>query len=54
MVDSDIPLVEEWLNYGVWRGLGQWRNSGKGKYVWQELDGKGNVIGGNAKEYLAS
>ena len=54
MVDSDIPLVEEWLNYGVWRGLGQWRNSGKGKYVWEELDSNGKVIGGNAKEYLAS
>lgn len=32
-VDSDIELVEEWLDNGVYRGLGQWRNSGKGRFV---------------------
>lgn len=40
--------VREWLNYGFLRGLGQWRNSGRGKFVWEELDKAGNVIGGNA------
>lgn len=40
--------VREWLNYGFLRGLGQWRNSGRGKFVWEELDKSGNVIGGNA------
>ena len=50
MVDDDLDVVREWLDYGKWRGLGQWRNSGKGKYVWNELDSKGNVIGGNATE----
>ena len=40
--------VREWLNYGFVRGLGQWRNSGKGRFVWEELDDDGNVIGGNA------
>ena len=40
-------LVREWLDYGKFRGLGQWRNSGKGRFYWEELDGKGNVIGGN-------
>ena len=40
--------VREWLNYGFLRGLGQWRNSGKGKFVWGELDETGAVIGGNA------
>ena len=29
------------------RGLAQWRNSGKGRCVWEELDEAGNVIGGN-------
>lgn len=41
--------VREWLNYGEIRGLGQWRNSGKGCFLWEELDGDGNVIGGNRK-----
>ena len=40
--------VREWLNYGYLRGLGQWRNSGRGKFVWEELDDNGAVIGGNA------
>lgn len=40
--------VREWLNYGYLRGLGQWRNSGRGKFVWEELDSDGKVIGGNA------
>ncbi len=30
-----IPFVEEWLDYGVLRGLGQWRNSGKGRFSWE-------------------
>ena len=25
----------EWLEYGEYRGLGQWRNSGKGKFEWE-------------------
>lgn len=45
--DSHVPAVREWLDYGKLRGLGQWRNSGKGRMVWEELDDKGNVIGGN-------
>ena len=47
LVDSDMDAVEEWLDYGKLRGLGQWRNSGKGRYLWDQLDEKGNVIGGN-------
>lgn len=43
-----VAAVREWLNYGYLRGLGQWRNSGRGKFVWEELDADGNVIGGNA------
>ena len=37
MVDSQIDLVREWLDYGKFRGIGQWRNSGKGRFEWQEL-----------------
>lgn len=30
------PAVREWLDYGELRGIGQWRNSGKGRMVWRE------------------
>ena len=30
-------IVVECLNYGSMRGLGQWRNSGKGVFSWEEL-----------------
>jgi hypothetical protein len=32
-----IPYVEAWLGYGALRGLGQWRNSGKGRFGWEEI-----------------
>jgi len=28
------PYVSAWLDYGKLRGLGQWRNSGKGRFLW--------------------
>jgi hypothetical protein len=31
---SHEKAVLEWLDYGQLRGLGQWRNSGKGKFVY--------------------
>ena len=31
-------MVRECLDYGQLRGLGQWRNSGKGRYVWEEIE----------------
>ena len=31
------PAIEEWLDYGAARGIGQWRNSGKGRFTWEEL-----------------
>lgn len=31
------PYVIEWLNYGKFRGFGQWRNSGRGSFTWNEL-----------------
>ena len=33
-----LEAAMEWLNFGVYRGLGQWRNSGKGRFVWEELE----------------
>lgn len=36
--DEHEDLVREWLDYGVFSGIGQWRNSGKGRFVWEELD----------------
>lgn len=32
------PTVEEWLNYFGVRGIGQWRNSGKGTCRWEYAD----------------
>ncbi len=29
--------VKEWLDYGALRGLGQWRNSGKGRFTWEMI-----------------
>lgn len=40
-------MVKECLDYGTMRGIGQWRNSGKGRFVWDLLDENGRVIGGN-------
>lgn len=33
---SLLPVVREWLDYGYLRGIGQWRNSGKGRFNWEE------------------
>lgn len=38
LVDSDMNAVIEWLDYGKLRGIGQWRNSGKGKFEWKSID----------------
>lgn len=37
LLDSHIESVREWLNYGKYRGIGQWRNSGKGRFTWEEM-----------------
>lgn len=36
--DSHEKVVREWLDYGALRGIGQWRNSGKGRYTYEVLD----------------
>lgn len=28
--------IEQWLTYGELHGLGQWRNSGKGRFSWEK------------------
>ncbi len=33
LVDEDMDIVKEWLDYGKFKGLGQWRNSGKGRFT---------------------
>lgn len=36
--DAHEKAVVEWLNYGKYSGIGQWRNSGKGRFTWERLD----------------
>lgn len=36
-LDSYKDLIKEWLDYGEVRGIGQWRNSGKGRFTWEEI-----------------
>lgn len=41
LLDESLwPCVAECLSYGYLRGLGQWRNSGKGRFVWRITDEK--------------
>lgn len=35
--DSHEKAVREWLDFGRYSGLGQWRNSGKGRFTWEEI-----------------
>lgn len=37
MDDSHEKAVLEWLDYGALRGIGQWRNSGKGRFTYEIL-----------------
>lgn len=46
-----LPIVREWMDYGILRGIGQWRNSGKGKFLWQEIDDNGEIVGGNYDDF---
>lgn len=34
--DGLMDAVKEWLDYGKLNGIGQWHNSGKGRFEWQE------------------
>lgn len=35
--DQYDGVVREWLNYGRYKGLCQWRNAGWGRFEWEEL-----------------
>ena len=37
-----LKAVREWLDYGQLNGLGQWHNSGMGRFTWREI-GEGEV-----------
>ena len=37
--ESHEKVVREWLDYGALRGIGQWRNSSKGRFEWEEVKG---------------
>ena len=45
--DDHEKAVMEWLDYGRWKGIGQWRNGGYGRYLWNYIDDEGNLYGGN-------
>lgn len=36
--DDHEKAVREWLDYGKYSGIGQWRNSGKGRFTWEEIN----------------
>jgi hypothetical protein len=40
LLDSHINAIKEWLDYGVFKGMGQWRNSGKGRFTWEDMTDK--------------
>ena len=44
--DGLLPLVKEWLDYGALHGTGQWRNSGKGRFVYTAYDDNGEKLFG--------
>lgn len=37
LCDDHEKAVREWLDYGRFSGIGQWRNSGKGRFRWEEV-----------------
>lgn len=40
MLDELMSNVIEWLDYGKLNGIGQWHNSGKGRFEWQDISDK--------------
>lgn len=47
LLDEHEAVLFEVLDYGMLRGFGQWRNSGKGRFMYDVLGEGGEVIGGN-------
>lgn len=40
LADELMEHVVRWLDYGRWNGLGQWHNSGKGRFTWEDITEK--------------
>lgn len=38
LLDEQVDVVMEWLNYGQLRGIGQWRNSSKGRFTCEVIE----------------
>lgn len=38
IIDSDMAAVKEWLDYGLLHGFGCWRNSSKGRFIWEPIE----------------
>lgn len=38
MNDEDMPYVRDCLDYGRFKGMCQWRNSGHGRFRWEEVE----------------
>lgn len=45
--DEFVDLLTEWFDYGKYRGFGQWRNSGMGRFNYTMTDENGKVISSN-------
>ena len=37
LIDDDTKMVEEWLDFGRRNGMGQFRNSGAGRFAWEKV-----------------
>ena len=35
--DDMEKVTEEWLDYGKYSGIGQWRNASYGAFTWEEI-----------------
>lgn len=33
-----FEIIEDWLDYGFYNGLGRWRNAGNGRFRWEEIE----------------
>lgn len=57
-IEFDVKLLDpkledyfiEWLEFGAYNGIGQWRNSGKGTFVYWLYDKDGSLLKTNAEE----
>lgn len=57
MSDDHLKAVIEWLEYGYFRGIGQWRNSSKGRFCYEAYSLDMGYICGNmdlAEEYMSA